>query len=283
MVAVDKTMVEESGTLLYVISSADDPICNVNGIPYLGSFVSVHHNDLKEEMAQGPGDGLIIAVVEHGGHLGFAEDMFPVNTSWIDRLCVEWFDAVLATEQTLEREEEVEMERCCLKDVCGSSTSSSRSEATLLAFPSETFDTHPSMVPMACSPTRRKGLERIEAGLLLSANRDDAANRDNAKLEQKFFESPFESSTHDSPSPAPAPARLNMVTVSTGADCEDVSYPLLATHNGIVQLPAAAAYVMVSPSAKGQPHADVVEEPPILESETTTSDSASSIPQITIE
>ncbi len=61
------------------ISSIDDPICNVNGCP--------------QDTARF-GAGLVTCIVEHGGHLGFAEDVLPLNSSWIDRISVEWFEAV---------------------------------------------------------------------------------------------------------------------------------------------------------------------------------------------
>jgi predicted alpha/beta-fold hydrolase len=61
------------------ISSVDDPICNVRGCP-------------TDTARFGP--GLIAVIVEHGGHLGFAEHIFPLNSSWIDRISVEWFDAL---------------------------------------------------------------------------------------------------------------------------------------------------------------------------------------------
>ena len=64
------------------ISSVDDPICNVMGAPQSISTGRV-------------GTGLIIAIVELGGHLGFAEDWLPFRTSWIDRVCIDWFDALL--------------------------------------------------------------------------------------------------------------------------------------------------------------------------------------------
>lgn len=61
------------------ISSVDDPICDVRGCP----------TDIGRI-----GSGLITVIVEHGGHLGFAEHIFPLNSSWIDRISVEWFDAL---------------------------------------------------------------------------------------------------------------------------------------------------------------------------------------------
>ena len=62
--------------------------------------MSEKNRDVRESLDQGPGEGLIIAVVEHGGHLGFAEDLLPINTSYIDRLCIDWFNAVLEVEAT---------------------------------------------------------------------------------------------------------------------------------------------------------------------------------------
>jgi abhydrolase domain-containing protein 1/3 len=68
-------------TPLLAVSSVDDPICNVEGCPReVNKF----------------GKGLITVIVEHGGHLGFAEHIFPLNSSWIDRLTVEYFSSLLA-------------------------------------------------------------------------------------------------------------------------------------------------------------------------------------------
>lgn len=41
------------------------------------------------------GPGLIAAIVEHGGHLSFAEKFVAYRCSWIDRVSVEWFRACL--------------------------------------------------------------------------------------------------------------------------------------------------------------------------------------------
>lgn len=41
------------------------------------------------------GPGLIAAIVEHGGHLSFAERFVAYRCSWIDRVSVEWFNALL--------------------------------------------------------------------------------------------------------------------------------------------------------------------------------------------
>ena len=75
----------------------------MEGIPYFPfgqNKLSEKNRDVRESLDQGPGEGLIIAVVEHGGHLGFAEDLLPINTSYIDRLCIDWFNAVLEVEAT---------------------------------------------------------------------------------------------------------------------------------------------------------------------------------------
>jgi abhydrolase domain-containing protein 1/3 len=68
-------------TPLLAISSVDDPICNVEGCP----------RDISKY-----GKGLITVIVEHGGHLGFAEHILPLNSSWIDRLSVDYFSSLLA-------------------------------------------------------------------------------------------------------------------------------------------------------------------------------------------
>ena len=67
------------------ISSVDDPVCNIKGAP----------QDISSGMI---GESLIIVIVELGGHLGFAEDWLPFRTSWIDRVCIDWFETVLKNE-----------------------------------------------------------------------------------------------------------------------------------------------------------------------------------------
>jgi predicted alpha/beta-fold hydrolase len=62
-----------------VVSSVDDPICNIEGCP-------------RDISLYGP--GIITVIVEHGGHLGFAEHVLPLNSSWIDRLSLDWFTAL---------------------------------------------------------------------------------------------------------------------------------------------------------------------------------------------
>lgn len=67
------------------ISSVDDPICNILGCP--------------QDVSSGAiGRSLIIAIVELGGHLGFAEDLLPLRTSWVDRVCIDWFSSILRNE-----------------------------------------------------------------------------------------------------------------------------------------------------------------------------------------
>lgn len=64
------------------VSSVDDPVCNIYGAP--------------QDVSSGQiGSSLILAVVELGGHLGFAEDWLPYRTSWIDRVCIDWFDTII--------------------------------------------------------------------------------------------------------------------------------------------------------------------------------------------
>jgi hypothetical protein len=41
------------------------------------------------------GPGLIAAIVEHGGHLSFAESFIAYKCSWIDRVSVEWFNLLI--------------------------------------------------------------------------------------------------------------------------------------------------------------------------------------------
>jgi len=62
------------------ISSVDDPLCSIDGCP----------RDVSDY-----GPGMIAVIVEQGGHLGFAEHIFPINSSWIDRISLEFFDAIL--------------------------------------------------------------------------------------------------------------------------------------------------------------------------------------------
>jgi predicted alpha/beta-fold hydrolase len=66
---------------LLAVSSVDDPICNIAGCPRDPSKY---------------GKGLISVIVEHGGHLGFAEHLLPLNSSWIDRLSLDYFSSLLA-------------------------------------------------------------------------------------------------------------------------------------------------------------------------------------------
>jgi uncharacterized protein len=66
---------------LLAISSVDDPICNIDGCPRDPSKY---------------GKGLISVIVEHGGHLGFAEHILPLNSSWIDRLSLDYFSSLLS-------------------------------------------------------------------------------------------------------------------------------------------------------------------------------------------
>jgi predicted alpha/beta-fold hydrolase len=72
------------------ISSVDDPVCNIAGAP--------------QDISSGQvGSGLIIAIVELGGHLGFAEDWLPFRTSWVDRVCIDWFENILKLEEEEEQ------------------------------------------------------------------------------------------------------------------------------------------------------------------------------------
>jgi abhydrolase domain-containing protein 1/3 len=62
-----------------VLSAVDDPVCNIRGCP--------------QDISSGQvGPGLIIAISELGGHLGFAEDLLPLTSSWVDRVCVQWLE-----------------------------------------------------------------------------------------------------------------------------------------------------------------------------------------------
>lgn len=65
------------------ISSVDDPVCNIKGAPQ-----GIESGQI--------GSSLIIAIVELGGHLGFAEDWLPFRTSWVDRVCIDWFETILS-------------------------------------------------------------------------------------------------------------------------------------------------------------------------------------------
>lgn len=68
------------------ISSVDDPFCNITGCPH-----SLESGQI--------GPGLVVAITELGGHLGFAEDLLPFTTSWTDRVCIDWFKAILDAQQ----------------------------------------------------------------------------------------------------------------------------------------------------------------------------------------
>jgi abhydrolase domain-containing protein 1/3 len=81
-----------------VVSSTDDPVC---GFPALHKARMAHvqgsllpklvHRVYGDVM----GPEMIVAVVEIGGHLSFAEGWLPLAANWTDRVVVQWFENLL--------------------------------------------------------------------------------------------------------------------------------------------------------------------------------------------
>jgi abhydrolase domain-containing protein 1/3 len=58
------------------LSSADDPVCSVEGCP-------------TTQEALGP--GLVVVQTQKGGHVSFMEGVFPTSRGWMDAVAEEWF------------------------------------------------------------------------------------------------------------------------------------------------------------------------------------------------
>lgn len=63
------------------VSALDDPVCCGMSVPVDG------HDNL--------GPGLVAIVTENGGHVAFAEGIFP-SSSWMDRIAGDWFESCLS-------------------------------------------------------------------------------------------------------------------------------------------------------------------------------------------
>jgi predicted alpha/beta-fold hydrolase len=70
------------------VNAADDPLCNIDGCPIRRTA----SGELLPSDAMGP--GLVCAIASTGGHLGFPEGWVPLDGSWTDRVCLQWFDAI---------------------------------------------------------------------------------------------------------------------------------------------------------------------------------------------
>lgn len=69
-------------TPLFVLNARDDPVCVEENVPT--------GDELKSYISETS----VLALTEHGSHCAFYEGWWP--TSWMDRVTLDWFDAVLA-------------------------------------------------------------------------------------------------------------------------------------------------------------------------------------------
>mmetsp|Transcript_15060 Transcript_15060/g.27120 ORF Transcript_15060/g.27120 Transcript_15060/m.27120 type:complete len:261 (+) Transcript_15060:72-854(+) len=76
--ASPKRFSREITTPTLAISSEDDPVCSVDGVP-------MDPNEL--------GPGLVIVKTCYGGHVAYGKGWIPVGMSWADEVAFEWFEA----------------------------------------------------------------------------------------------------------------------------------------------------------------------------------------------